>query len=52
MEVSSVLSAIRNSMIGYFGNLYLREGKNKEGKEGVFTNFSGKRGLFSCFSGG
>lgn len=52
MEVSSGLSVIRNSMIGYFGNLYPREGKNKEGKEGVFTHFSGKRGVFSYFSGG
>lgn len=49
MDVSSDLNVIRNSVIGYFGNLYLRGEKNKVGEEGVFNNFSWKRGAFSSF---
>lgn len=40
LKASSLLSVIGNSVIGYFGNLYLRGEKNEMGKEGVFTNLS------------
>ena len=49
MEVSSLLSVFRNSVVEYFGNLYVRGEKIKVGKGGVFTHFSWKRGMFSYF---
>ena len=39
MKANSLLSVIRNSVIGYFGNLYLTGEKNEVDK-GVFTYFS------------